>query len=358
MSAPKSLLIRAARAEPTERTPVWFMRQAGRYMPEYRAIRKQYSLIEICKKPEVAAQVTTEAAEILQVDAAIIFADLLLPLEVMGLPFHFSAGEGPRIERPVRSAEDVGRLRIDRAADLGYVSEAVKLVCKHFGDKLPVIGFCGAPFTLASYMIEGGGSRNYLFTKKMMYCAPAAWDELMKKLVAVTAEYSAEQVRAGADTIQIFDSWVGCLSVEDYRRYVLPHATDLVKRLQSTGVPVIYFGTDSATLLPSMRETGAEVIGLDWRIPLDIGWQSLGLKGAVQGNLDPVLLLADWQEIKSRAEEILRQAAGRPGHIFNLGHGILPETPVENVKVLCDFIREHSAEFKAKGPRGNLKPKS
>jgi uroporphyrinogen decarboxylase len=358
MSAPKSLLIRAARAEPSERTPVWFMRQAGRYMPEYRAIRKQYSLIEICKKPEVAAQVTIEAAEILQVDAAIIFADLLLPLEVMGLPFHFSAGEGPRIERPVRSAEDVGRLRIDRAADLGYVSEAVKLVCKHFGDKLPVIGFCGAPFTLASYMIEGGGSRNYLFTKKMMYCAPAAWDELMKKLVAVTAEYSAEQVRAGADTIQIFDSWVGCLSVEDYRRYVLPHATDLVKRLQNTGVPVIYFGTDSATLLPSMRETGAEVIGLDWRIPLDIGWQSLGLKGAVQGNLDPVLLLADWQEIKSRAEEILRQAAGRPGHIFNLGHGILPETPVENVKVLCDFIREHSAEFKAKGPRGNLKPKS
>jgi uroporphyrinogen decarboxylase len=317
MSAPKSLLIRAARAEPSERTPVWFMRQAGRYMPEYRAIRKQYSLIEICKKPEVAAQVTIEAAEILQVDAAIIFADLLLPLEVMGLPFHFSAGEGPRIERPVRSGEDVGRLRIDRAADLGYVSEAVKLVCKHFGDKLPVIGFCGAPFTLASYMIEGGGSRNYLFTKKMMYCAPAAWDELMKKLVAVTAEYSAEQVRAGADTIQIFDSWVGCLSVEDYRRYVLPHATHLVKRLQSTGVPVIYFGTDSATLLPSMREAGAEVIGLDWRIPLDIGWQSLGLKGALQGNLDPVLLLADWQEIKSRAEEILRQAAGRPGHIFN-----------------------------------------
>jgi uroporphyrinogen decarboxylase len=358
MSAPKSLLIRAARAEPSERTPVWFMRQAGRYMPEYRAIRKQYSLIEICKKPEVAAQVTIEAAEILQVDAAIIFADLLLPLEVMGLPFHFSAGEGPRIERPVRSAEDVGRLRIDRAADLGYVSEAVKLVCKHFGDKLPVIGFCGAPFTLASYMIEGGGSRNYLFTKKMMYCAPAAWDELMKKLVAVTAEYSAEQVRAGADTIQIFDSWVGCLSVEDYRRYVLPHATDLVKRLQSTGVPVIYFGTDSATLLPSMRETGAEVIGLDWRIPLDIGWQRLGLKGAVQGNLDPVLLLADWQEIKSRAEGILRQAAGRPGHIFNLGHGIVPETPVENVKALCDFIREHSAEFKAKGPRSNLKPTS
>jgi uroporphyrinogen decarboxylase len=347
MSAPNSLFVRAAKAQPTERTPVWFMRQAGRYMAEYRAIRKQYSLIEICKKPAVAAQVTIEAAEILKVDAAIIFADLLLPLEVMGLPFHFAAGEGPKIERPVRSADDVSSLRTDRAADLGYVSEAVKLVCKHFGDKLPVIGFCGAPFTLASYMIEGGGSRNYIHTKKMMYSAPAAWNELMQKLVSVTAAYSAEQVRAGADTIQVFDSWVGCLSVEDYRRYVLPHVTDLVKRLQKTGVPVIYFGTDSATLLPSMQESGAEVIGLDWRIPLDTGWKALGNKGAVQGNLDPVLLFAEWKELKSRAEDILRRAAGKPGHIFNLGHGILQETPVENVKALCDFVREHSADFKA-----------
>jgi uroporphyrinogen decarboxylase len=347
MSAPNSLLVRAAKAQPTERTPVWFMRQAGRYMPEYRAIRRHYSLLEICKKPEVASQVTIEAAEILKVDAAIIFADLLLPLEVMGLPFHFSAGEGPKIERPVRTPEDVAAMRTDRAADLGYVSEAVRLVCKHFQDQLPVIGFCGAPFTLASYMIEGGSSRNYIFTKKMMYSAPAAWNELMEKLVAVTAEYSAEQVGAGADAIQIFDSWVGCLSVDDYRRYVLPHVTDLIQRLQKTGVPVIYFGTDTATLLPSMQETGSDVIGLDWRIPLDTGWQNLGLKGAVQGNLDPVLLFADWKEIKSRAEIILHQAAGRSGHIFNLGHGILPETPVENVKALSDFIREHSAEFKA-----------
>jgi uroporphyrinogen decarboxylase len=345
MSAPNSLFVRAAKAQPTERTPVWFMRQAGRYMPEYRAIRKQYSLVEICKHPEVAAQVTIEAAEILKVDAAIIFADLLLPLEVMGLPFHFTPGEGPKIEKPLRSPEDIASLRTDRAADLGYVAEAVKLVVKHFGDTLPVIGFCGAPFTLASYMIEGGSSRNYLFTKKMMYGQPTAWNELMTKLVAVTSEYSAEQVRAGADVIQIFDSWVGCLSVEDYRQYVLPHATSLVKRLQTTGVPVIYFGTDSSTLLPAMQETGADVIGLDWRIPLDTGWQTLGMKGAVQGNLDPVLLFADWKEIKLRASEILRQAAGRPGHIFNLGHGILPETPVENVKSLCDYVRDHSAEF-------------
>jgi uroporphyrinogen decarboxylase len=319
------------------------MRQAGRYMAEYRAVRKQHSLIEICKKPALAAEVTITAAEALGVDAAIIFADLLLPLEVMGLPFHFEAGEGPVIEKPIREKEDIARLRTDRASELGYVAEAIRVVCKHFGDRLPMIGFCGAPFTLASYMIEGGGSRNYVHTKKMMYSSPAAWAELMQKLVAVTGEYAAEQVRAGADTIQIFDSWVGCLSVEDYRHYVLSHVTDLVKKLQKTGVPVIYFGTDSATLLSSMKETGAEVIGLDWRIPLDQGWSQVNFQGAVQGNLDPVLLFADWLELKSRAEAILNLAAGRPGHIFNLGHGILPETPVDNVKRLCQFVQEYSA---------------
>jgi uroporphyrinogen decarboxylase len=342
MSAPESRFVKACNLQPVDRTPVWFMRQAGRYMPEYRAVRKQYSLIEICKKPEVAAEVTITAAEALGVDAAIIFADLLLPLEVMGLAFHFSAGEGPVIEKPVRTKEDIARLRTDRAADLGYVSDAVRLVCKHFGEGLPVIGFCGAPFTLASYMIEGGGSRNYVHTKKMMYSSSAVWDELMRKLVAVVSEYAAQQVHAGADVIQIFDSWVGCLSVEDYRRYVLPRTTELVKALQRTGVPIIYFGTDSATLLPSMRETGAEVIGLDWRIPLDDGWGSVGFDCAVQGNLDPVLLFAEWKELKSRAQDILRRAAGRPGHIFNLGHGILPETPVENVKALAKFVQEHS----------------
>ena len=345
MSAPESRFVKACKSLPVDRTPVWFMRQAGRYMPEYRAVRKQYSLIEICKKPEIAAEVTVTAAEALGVDAAIIFADLLLPLEVMGLPFHFSAGEGPLIEKPLRQKEDIARLRTDRAADLGYVSEAVRLVCKHFGSRLPVIGFCGAPFTLASYMIEGGGSRNYVHAKKMMYSSPGLWDELMQKLVAVVSEYAAEQVRAGADVIQVFDSWVGCLSVEDYRRYVLPPTTELVKVLQKTGVPIIYFGTDSATLLPSMRETGAEVIGLDWRIPLDQGWRSLDFECAVQGNLDPVLLFAEWKELKARAEDILRRAAGRPGHIFNLGHGILPETPVENVKMLAKFVQELSTKI-------------
>jgi uroporphyrinogen decarboxylase len=343
MAAPGSRFVKACKAQAVDHTPVWFMRQAGRYMPEYRAVRKQYSLIEICKRPQVAAEVTITAAEVLGVDVAIIFADLLLPLEVMGLPFHFSAGEGPVIERPVREQEDVARLRTDRASDLGYVSEAVKLVCDHFGDHLPVIGFCGAPFTLASYIVEGGSSRNYLHTKKMMYSSPALWDELLGKLVAVAGEYAAEQVRAGADAVQIFDSWVGCLSVEDYRRYVLPRTSELVRTLQKTDVPVIYFGTETTALLPSMKETGAEVIGMDWRVPLDEGWRSLSHQGAVQGNLDPALLFADWKEVKSRAMEILRRAGGRPGHIFNLGHGILPDTPVETVKSLAKFVQEHSA---------------
>jgi uroporphyrinogen decarboxylase len=322
-------------------TPVWFMRQAGRYMSEYRAVRKNHSILEICKSPELAAEVTITAAERLKVDAAIIFADLLLPLEVMGLDFRFEAGEGPVIENPLREAKDVKKLRTDRAADLNYVAESVKKVAKHFGAKLPVIGFCGAPFTLASYMTEGGGSRNYVHTKKLMYTEPKAWDELMSKLVTVLAAYAAEQVRAGADVIQVFDSWVGCLSPEDFRQFVLPHATKLVKELQKTKAPVIYFGTDSATLLPEMQKTGADVIGVDWRINLDDAWSALHYAPAVQGNLDPVTLFADRKLLRERAHDVLRRAAGRNGHIFNLGHGILPETPVDNVLALVDYVREY-----------------
>ncbi|HLX76916.1 MAG TPA: uroporphyrinogen decarboxylase [Terriglobales bacterium] len=347
MSAPNSAFVRACKAQAAPFTPVWFMRQAGRYMAEYRAVRKHHSLLEICKKPELAAEVTITAAEALGVDAAIIFADLLLPFEVMGLSFHFAAGEGPVIEAPLRHAEDIARLRTDRAGELAYVSEAVQRVARHFGEKLPVIGFCGAPFTLASYMIEGGGSRNYVETKKLMYCQPQAWDQLMAKLVAVLSEYSAQQARAGADVIQVFDSWVGCLAPDDYRRYVLPRTTELVRKLQRVGVPVIYFGTDTATLLPAMKETGAEVIGVDWRIPLDDAWASLEFQGAVQGNLDPVALFADWKDLRARAEDVLRRAAGRPGHIFNLGHGILPETPVENVRDLAKFVHEYSSKAAA-----------
>jgi len=347
MSAPESNFVRACKCLPVDATPVWFMRQAGRYMAEYRAVRKQHSLIEICKKPELAAEVTITAAESLGVDAAIIFADLLLPLEVMGLPLRFSSGEGPKIEQPIRVAADIAKLRTDQASDLGYVSEAVRLVARHFGARLPIIGFCGAPFTLASYMIEGGGSRNYVQTKKMMYNSPEAWDALMGKLVGVTSEYATEQTRAGADALQVFDSWVGCLSVDDYHRYVLPRTTELVENLQKTKVPVIYFGTDSTALLPSMKETGAEVVGIDWRIPLDDGWRSMNFRGAVQGNLDPVVLFASWNEIRPRTEDVLNRAKGRHGHIFNLGHGILPETPVENVKALAKFVHEYSARSSA-----------
>jgi uroporphyrinogen decarboxylase len=341
MSAPASRFVRACRSQPVDATPIWLMRQAGRYMAEYRAVRKHHSILEICKTPALAAEVTITAAEKLGVDAAIIFADLLLPLEVMGMPFRFEAGEGPVIERPLRAMKDVEALVTSRVPELGYVAESVRRVVKHFGDKLPVIGFCGAPFTLASYMIEGGGSRNYIHTKRMMYNEPAAWQMLMRKLVGVLAAYAAEQAAAGADVLQIFDSWVGCLSVEDYRGYVLPFATELVRRLQQAAkVPIIYFGTDTATLLPAMKETGAEVIGVDWRMPLDLAWKSLDFRGAVQGNLDPVLLFAGHKELRARAEQVLRQAGGRPGHIFNLGHGILPETPVDNVRALVEFVRE------------------
>ena len=346
--------MKACRCVAADCTPVWLMRQAGRYMAEYRAVRKHHSLIDICKNPKLAAEVTTTAADILQVDAAIIFADLLLPLEVMGLPFHFSAGEGPVIERPIRSQQDAERLTTAFAGDLGYVAEAVSLVSQHYGPRLPVIGFCGAPFTLASYMIEGGGSRHYVHTKTLMYNQPEVFDQLLAKLVAVTAEYACEQVRCGADAVQVFDSWVGCLSPQDYRRHVLPRTQQLVQKVRATGAPVIYFGVDTSTLLPAMKETGAEVIGLDWRIPLDRGWAGVGNAGAVQGNLDPVVLFSAWKEVEACAKDVLDRAGGKPGHIFNLGHGILPETPVETVKALVAFVQEYSAKSIQSRAHGNV----
>ncbi len=315
-------------------------------MPEYQAVRRAYSLIEICKRPELAAEVTITAAEKLDVDAAIIFADLLLPLEPMGLDFEFQAGEGPKVHRPIRSAADIDALRTDRTADLGYVAEAIRRVVAHFGDRMGMIGFCGAPFTLASYMIEGGGSRNYIETKRLMYADPAAWHALMQKLTTVLVEYSAQQVRAGADVIQIFDSWAGALSVTDYREYVLPITQAMVRQVQAQGVPVIYFGVDTATLLPSMREIGADVIGLDWRVPLDVGRQAVGPQCALQGNLDPIALFAPEALLRSRVEEVLRLAGGMPGHIFNVGHGIVPNTPVENVQQVVRWVREICAQMK------------
>lgn len=336
--------LRACLRKPVDRTPVWFLRQAGRYMAEYQAVRKRHSLLEICKQPMLAAEVTITAAEKLDVDAAIIFADLLLPFECMGLAFEFQAGEGPVIHSPVRNAEAVAGLRTDRAAELGYVAEAIERVASHFKDRLGVIGFCGAPFTLASYMIEGGGSRNYVHTKTMMYRQPDAWRALLEKLAIVLRDFARQQVEAGADAIQIFDSWCGALSVPDYREFVLPMTKLLVREVQSFGVPVIYFGVDTASLLPAMRETGADVLGLDWRTPLDKAWHDLDYSCAVQGNLDPITLFAPPDLIRNRVRCILQEAGGRPGHIFNLGHGIIPETPVENVQAVVRFVREYGAE--------------
>jgi uroporphyrinogen decarboxylase len=343
-----SRFVRACLRKPVDRTPVWFLRQAGRYMQEYRDVRKHHTLVEICKQPELAAEVTITAAEKLGVDAAIIFADLLLPLEPMGLDFEFQAGEGPVVHKPVRTAEDVLALRTDRAGDLAYVARAIEKVAAHFRDRLGIIGFCGAPYTLASYMIEGGGSRNYIHTKRMMYGNPIAWRSLLDKLVAVLTEYCRLQVQAGADVIQIFDSWAGSLGLSDYCDYAFEASNRLVRAVQAMGVPVIYFGVETAGLLGQMAATGADVIGLDWRQPLDEGWRAVGHSHAVQGNLDPIALFAPPEVLELRVKEVLRAANGRPGHIFNLGHGIVPETPVENVQAVVKMVRE----FRLEGTRG------
>ena len=414
-----SRFIRACLRQPVDRTPVWFLRQAGRYMPEYMAVRKHHSLLDICRTPSIAAEVTITAAERLGVDAAIIFADLLLPLTPMGLDFEFVNGEGPVIHKPLRSLDQIRALRTDRTDELSFVAEAISKVATHFNagapsatnpgapssraasspakvgsqDALGIIGFCGAPFTLASYMTEGGSSRNYVETKKLMYAsaptldrhperspqgevegprgssshhdarhlspneplsgtsrldsetwphgAETSWPILMDKLVTVLADFARQQVEAGADVIQVFDSWAGALSVADYRAYALAPTTELIRRIQSFGVPVIYFGVDTASLLPTFRETGADVIGLDWRIPLDAGWRAVGPNTAVQGNLDPITLFAPEEVLEARVLEILSLAAGRPGHIFNLGHGIVPNTPVDQVLRVVDLIKRH-----------------
>jgi uroporphyrinogen decarboxylase len=335
-----SRFIRACLRRPVDRTPVWFLRQAGRYMQEYREVRKHHTLVEICKQPELAAEVTITAAEKLGVDAAIIFADLLLPLEPMGLDFEFQSGEGPVVHHPVRTADDVRALHTDRADDLAYVARAIEKVAAHFRDRLGIIGFCGAPYTLASYMIEGGGSRNYIHTKQMLYSDPASWSLLLDKIVVVLEEYCRLQVAAGADVIQVFDSWVGSLGLADYRDYAFDASKRLVRAVQQMGVPVIYFGVETAGLLSEMALTGADVIGLDWRQPLDEGWRAVGQGHAVQGNLDPITLFAPPEVLELRVKEILRAANGRPGHIFNLGHGIVPGTPVENVQAVVRMVKE------------------
>ena len=337
-------LLEACHRRPVDRTPVWFMRQAGRYMPEYRRIRASHSILELCKRPDLAAEVTLQPVEILDVDAAIIFADLLLPVEPMGLKLEFLVGEGPSIDPPIRTLADIEALSTVNDAELGYVGEAIARVKQQLNGRIPVIGFVGAPFTLASYMVEGGSSRHYLSTKRLMYSEPVAWESLMEKIVEVLAPYAASQVAAGAEVIQVFDSWVGALSPGDYAKNVLPYSRKLIRRIQTAGVPVVHFGTGAGPFLDLLHQAGGDVLGLDWRMRLDGAWSSIGHEAAVQGNLDPVALFAPLPELRRQVEDIMRRAGGRPGHIFNLGHGILPETPVENVRAVVKMVREFSAE--------------
>ncbi|HXU87864.1 MAG TPA: uroporphyrinogen decarboxylase [Methylomirabilota bacterium] len=335
-------LLLAARRQPTPYTPVWLMRQAGRYMPEYRAMRARHSFLELCKMPPAAAEVTLQPVERLGVDAAILFADILLIVEPLGVGLEFAKGEGPIIHRPVRGADDVARLpAIDVASAVGFVFETVRLVRRALPAAVPLIGFAGAPFTVASYLVEGGPSRDFTATKRLMHELPEAWARLMALLASATATYLNGQIAAGAQAVQLFDSWVGALSPDDYREFVLPHTRAVVRAL-TPGVPVIHFGTGTAGLLPSMRQAGGDVIGLDWRVDLDAGWRAVGEDVAVQGNLDPAALLSPPARFAAGVRAILDRARGRPGHIFNLGHGILPSTPVEHVKALVDMVHELS----------------
>ena len=339
--AHSDLFLRACRRQPVERTPVWFMRQAGRYLPEYRALRARHSLLELCRTPDLAAEITLFTVKKLPVDAAIIFADLLLPAQAMGMDLQFVEGEGPVLSDPIRSAADLDRLHFPADGELECVSAAIRAVCNDLGGKLPVIGFSGAPFTLASYMIEGGASRDFLQTKRLIFHQPQLWNDLVNQLVKVLSDFLSSQVEAGAAALQIFDSWVGCLGPEDYRRYVLPGTRALLKQAGTLGVPVIHFGTGTASLLELMREAGGDVIGVDWRVELDDAWRRIGHDVAIQGNLDPTLLFGPMDRLQERVEHILRQAGGRPGHIFNLGHGVLPKTPVENVLAVVEMVHRH-----------------
>lgn len=334
--------LKACRREAVDCTPVWFMRQAGRYMQEYQAIRAKHSILEVCKTPELAAQVTLQPIERFPLDAAIIFADILLPLEPMGISLDFVESEGPVIRNPVRDRASVDRLRVIDGDELGYVGEAIQQARRALAGRVPLIGFAGAPFTLASYAIEGGGSRQYIETKQFMYREPEAWHRLMDKLARVVTGYLRRQIRAGAQAVQLFDSWVGCLSPGDYAEYVLPHVQLVFDGLKREQIPLIHFGTGTAALLKLMRDAGGDVIGVDWRVSLDAAWDVVGHDVALQGNLDPVVLFAPLHEIERRVEDILRRAAGRPGHIFNLGHGILPNTPVENVAATVELVHKLS----------------
>ena len=337
-----SLWMRAARRQTVERVPIWLMRQAGRYMAEYRAVREKTSFLELCKNPSLSAEVMLTAVDRLGVDAAIIFSDLLPILEPMGLDLEFTPDGGPKIHNPIRAAADVDRVReLEDLGPLEFVMQTVSQTRAGLDESLPLIGFAGAPFTLAGYAIEGGSSRNFVHTKRLMYGHEPAWHALLGRIARAAARYLAAQIAAGAQAVQLFDSWAGCLAPADYRRYVLPHTRAVIKSIPSD-VPVVHFATGNPALLPLLSEAGGSVIGVDWRVDLDEAWQTVGRDKAVQGNLDPVVLLTDPDRIRQRAWEILDAVAGRPGHIFNLGHGVLPQTPVENAIALVEAVHDYN----------------
>ncbi len=338
-----SRFLRACRGLPVDATPVWFMRQAGRYLPEYRAIRAKVGLLDLIGRPELAAEVTLQPVRLLGVDAAILFSDLLAPVIPMGVSVEYAASEGPVIQDPIRTTDAVASLSpVDPARDLGHILETIRIVRKELGP-IPLIGFSGAPFTLASYLIEGGGSRNFLATKRLMYTDPEVWQGLLSRLSDLLAAFLVAQVEAGVQAVQVFDSWAGILSPQDYERYALPYSARVLEAAEATGVPVIHFGTQTASLLRHMKQAGGTVMGVDWRIPLDEARVYLGDGIVLQGNLDPAALLAPWSELRCQVDDTLRRGGGI-GHIFNLGHGILPQTRVDQVKAIVDRVHEYSAE--------------
>ncbi|MBI5242322.1 MAG: uroporphyrinogen decarboxylase [Elusimicrobia bacterium] len=336
--------LEACRRRRTDATPVWFMRQAGRYMPEYRRLREKYGLLELCERPALAAEAALQPVRAFEVDAAIVFADILLPVRPMGVGLRFAQGEGPALSPPVRTDKDVKALRVfDPQEDLGFVLEAVRLLRKELDGKVPVIGFAGAPFTVAAYLIEGRPSRDFRRTKMMMRGAPALWDRLMSKLAKVTSDYLKGQIRAGAQAVQLFESWAGALTRQEYVRHAAPYSREVLGALSGMGVPVLHFGAGTAPFLEDFRDADGDVVGVDEKIPLDEAWRRIGYGRAIQGNLAPQRMLLGRPQLKKAVVDILRRAEGRPGHIFNLGHGILPETPADNVRAVAEWVHERSS---------------
>jgi uroporphyrinogen decarboxylase len=336
--------LRACRRQPVDATPIWLMRQAGRYMSAYRALRERYTLLELCAQPELAVEVTLQPVHAIEVDAAILFSDLLLPFTPMGLAFDFVKGEGPQVERPIASPTDVDRLRTFEPREaLGHVLETIRLLRRELDGRVPLIGFGGAPFTLAAYAIEGGPSRDYARTKAFMLAEPEAWHRLCERFAEMMADYLRAQVEAGAQAIQVFDSWAGALGRDDYRTYALPHSRRIFDALKGTGVPTIHFGVGTTAILPDMAQAGSDVLGVDWRLPLNEAWDAIGRDHAIQGNLDPTRLLGPRDALLEAADRVIDQAAGRPGHIFNLGHGVLPPTPLEQVQALAAHVHARTA---------------